>query len=113
MIAGLMALNALAIDIMLPALPDMGTELGVADPNHRQYAELVDSIRQGEPLNEGRRVAESTMTAIMGRMSAYAGRALQWKWAMEASKLDLGPPKMEFGDLPEPPVAIPGQTKLI
>jgi predicted dehydrogenase len=83
------------------------------NPNHRQYAELVDSIRQGEPLNEGRRVAESTMTAIMGRMSAYAGRALQWKWAMEASKLDLGPPKMEFGDLPEPPVAIPGQTKLI
>jgi predicted dehydrogenase len=83
------------------------------NPNHRQYAELVDSIRQGEPLNEGRRVAESTMTAIMGRMSAYTGRALQWKWAMEASKLDLSPPKMEFGDLPEPPVAIPGVTKLI
>ena len=41
MIAGLMALNALAIDIMLPALPDMGAEFGVADPNHRQYVVIV------------------------------------------------------------------------
>ena len=41
MIAGLMALNALAIDIMLPALPNMGAELGVADPNHRQYVVIV------------------------------------------------------------------------
>jgi len=37
LIAGLMALNALAIDIMLPALPHLGAELQVADPNHRQY----------------------------------------------------------------------------
>jgi len=37
MMAGLMALNALAIDIMLPAMPAMGDALGVADPNHRQY----------------------------------------------------------------------------
>jgi MFS transporter, DHA1 family, multidrug resistance protein len=37
MMAGLMSLNALAIDIMLPALPFMGDDLGVADPNHRQY----------------------------------------------------------------------------
>ncbi len=37
MMAALMSLNALAIDIMLPALPAMGDALGVADPNHRQY----------------------------------------------------------------------------
>lgn len=36
-IASLMALNAVAIDIMLPALPDMGTALGVASENARQY----------------------------------------------------------------------------
>ncbi|MGB1277156.1 MAG: multidrug effflux MFS transporter [Nannocystaceae bacterium] len=41
MIAGLMALNALAIDIMLPALPALGADLGVADPNHRQYVVMV------------------------------------------------------------------------
>ncbi|MEQ1770764.1 MAG: multidrug effflux MFS transporter [Devosia sp.] len=34
--AGLMALNALAIDIMLPALPYMGEDLGVTNENERQ-----------------------------------------------------------------------------
>lgn len=37
LIAGLMALNALAIDIMLPALPAMGEALRVAHENERQY----------------------------------------------------------------------------
>ncbi|MGB3502408.1 MAG: multidrug effflux MFS transporter [Mesorhizobium sp.] len=35
--AGLMALNALAIDIMLPGLPEMGHSLNVTEENHRQY----------------------------------------------------------------------------
>jgi hypothetical protein len=38
---------------------------------------------------------------------------LQWDWVMQASKLDLSPAKMEFGDLPEHPPAIPGVTDLI
>ena len=37
LIAGLMALNALAIDVMLPALPAMGEALKVAHENERQY----------------------------------------------------------------------------
>jgi DHA1 family bicyclomycin/chloramphenicol resistance-like MFS transporter len=41
LIAALMALNALAIDIMLPALPYMGEELGISNENERQ---LVVSI---------------------------------------------------------------------
>ena len=36
MLAGLMALNAFAIDAMIPALPQIGSELGVAQENHRQ-----------------------------------------------------------------------------
>ncbi len=35
--AGLMALNALAIDIMLPGLQQIGASLGVEDENHRQF----------------------------------------------------------------------------
>lgn len=35
--AALMAINALAIDIMLPALPEIGNALGVTEENHRQY----------------------------------------------------------------------------
>ncbi|WP_244445729.1 multidrug effflux MFS transporter [Devosia sp. LC5] len=35
--AALMALNALAIDVMLPALPYMGEALGISSENERQY----------------------------------------------------------------------------
>ncbi|MBK8082861.1 MAG: multidrug effflux MFS transporter [Devosia sp.] len=37
LVAGLMALNALAIDVMLPALPYMGEALGVSQENERQF----------------------------------------------------------------------------
>lgn len=37
MMAMLMALNAMAIDTMLPALPQMARDLGIAEANHRQY----------------------------------------------------------------------------
>lgn len=83
------------------------------NPYVQEHADLIASIRKGEPLNEGKRVAESTLTAIMGRMSAYTGRALSWDWAMNASKLDLSPPRYEFGDLPVAPVAVPGETDLV
>lgn len=83
------------------------------NPYVQEHTDLIASIRAGRPLNEGKRVAESTMTAIMGRMSAYTGRALKWDWVMNASKLDLTPPKYEFGDLPVGPVAVPGKTPLV
>jgi predicted dehydrogenase len=85
----------------------------IPDPCITQHADHIRAIREGEQLNEGRRVAESTMTAIMGRMSAYTGRALKWDWVMNASQLDLRPPKYEFGSLPVAPVAVPGKTQLI
>lgn len=83
------------------------------DPCVRQHADQIAAIRRDQRLNEGRRVAESSLTSIMGRMSAYTGRALKWDWALNASKLDLTPPAYQFGDLPLPPVAVPGKTALI
>jgi len=85
----------------------------IPDPCIQQHADHIAAIREGKHLNEGRRIAESTLTAIMGRMSAYTGRALSWDWVMKASKLDLTPPSYEFGDLPARPVAVPGKTELI
>ena len=82
-------------------------------PVLKQHADQIAAIRGGKHLNEGKRIAESTMTCIMGRMSAYTGRALKWDWAMKASKLDLSPPGYEFGDLPMRPVAMPGKTPLV
>ncbi len=83
------------------------------NPYVQEHKDLIAGIRSGKPLNEARHVAESTMTAILGRMSAYTGNALKWDWAMKSSKLDYTPEKYEFIDIPEPQVAIPGKTKLV
>ena len=83
------------------------------NPYVNEHRRLIASIRTRQPLNEGRQVAESTLTAIMGRMSAYTGRELSWDWVMNASQLDLSPPQYAFGPVPEQVVAVPGQTPLI
>jgi len=46
-------------------------------PAIQQYADMIATTRSNEPINEGRQVAASTMTAILDRMSAYTGRALK------------------------------------
>jgi len=81
------------------------------NPYVQEHTDLVASIRAGTPLNEGRRVAESTLTAIMAREAAYTGRAIEWDEIM-ASDLDLTPGPMAFGSVPTPPVAQPGTTML-
>jgi predicted dehydrogenase len=83
------------------------------DPYVQEHADLITSIRSGEPLNEGKQVAESTLTAIMGRISAYTGRSVSWDWVKNASKLDLSPPLMEWAPLPPLEVAVPGKTQLV
>ncbi len=83
------------------------------NPAVQEYADMINSIRNGDAINDGRQVAESTLTAIMGRMSAYSGRELKWDWVMQASQLDLSPDVYDFGDAPGRPVAIPGVTELI
>src|SRR6218665_3949938 len=47
LMAALMALNALAIDVMLPALPYMGEALGVTNENERQLVISAYMIGMG------------------------------------------------------------------
>ncbi|MCX5689839.1 MAG: Gfo/Idh/MocA family oxidoreductase [Planctomycetota bacterium] len=83
------------------------------NPYVQEHIDLMASITgKGTYLNEAQRVAESTLMAIMGRMAAYTGKAIDWEKAMN-SKLDLTPPKLELGSLPVPEVAVPGKTPLI
>lgn len=78
-----------------------------------EHTDLIRSIRAGEPLNEGERVAISTLTAIGGRIAAYTGREISWKWLMEGSKLDIFPKTIAAGPgvFSKPPV--PGQVELV
>jgi myo-inositol 2-dehydrogenase / D-chiro-inositol 1-dehydrogenase len=77
-----------------------------------EHDELFASIRRGEPINDGDRMAKSTMLAIMGRMAAYTGQIVRWDDAMKSEEslapADLNNWKQE---IPVPPVAMPGYTK--
>jgi predicted dehydrogenase len=76
-------------------------------PYRQEHTDLIASIRAGRPLNELKDVAESTLTAIMGRMSAYTGKRVTWEEAL-GSEESLVPEKLAFGPMPVPPVARPG-----
>ncbi len=82
------------------------------NPYAQEHTDLIASIRAGRPLNEGRQIAESTLTAIMGRMSAYTGQEVTWEKAM-SSQLNLVPETLAMGPLPVPPVPVPGKTPLV
>jgi hypothetical protein len=58
-------------------------------------------------------VAESTMTCIMARESAYSGEEITWDRIMN-SKLDLQPKAFGYDQKMEiPPLPIPGEYKLV
>ena len=78
----------------------------------QEHIDLFNAIRTGSELNEARTVAASTLTAIMGRMSAYTGQRVTWQQALN-STLDLAPVAYEFGPIPVRPVAVPGRTRLV
>jgi len=80
------------------------------NPYHQEHQDLINSIRSGRPINEARQLAESTLTAIMGREATYSGQIIEWEDAMNSTQ-DLRPPTYEFGPLPARPVPMPGQYK--
>ncbi len=83
------------------------------NPMVQEHADLIASIRAGEPLNEGERVALSTLTAIGCRMSAYTGREISWNWLLNASKLDIFPKSIAAGSGHYPLIPVPGQVELV
>lgn len=82
------------------------------NPYRAEHEALVASIRTGNPLNEARQVAESTLTAIMGREVCYSGIELDWDTAMNL-KNELKPAKYELGNNPVDPVPVPGKYKYV
>ncbi|CAN5589534.1 Gfo/Idh/MocA family oxidoreductase [soil metagenome] len=81
------------------------------NPYVQEHIDLIQSIKAGKPINELQSVTESTMTALLGKMSAYTGQPLTWDKAV-SSKLDTMPADLTLAMNPEvPPTPIPGVTK--
>jgi len=92
---------------------DMGPK-GGENPYVQEHIALVKSIRgQGPYINDGMAVAESTMTCIMARESAYSGQEITWDQMM-ASTLDLQPKAFDYDmKLDVSPLPVPGEYKFV
>ncbi|MEM7202951.1 MAG: Gfo/Idh/MocA family oxidoreductase [Planctomycetota bacterium] len=79
-----------------------------------EHRDLIASIRAGTPIVEAEEMADSTLTAVLGRLAAYTGEEVEWDFVQRESKLDLMPPELRLdAALPAPAVAVPGQTALV
>ena len=80
-------------------IPEMSN---VGNPYVQEHVDLINSILDGKPLNEANNVATSTLTGIMGRISAYTGKLVRWKDLTEESSgspwynLTLSPTPLDF-----------------
>lgn len=78
-----------------------------------EHNELFESIRKGEPINDGDRMVTSCLMGVMGRMAAYTGKEVTWDDVMNSQE-NLVPAAIEWDmELPVRPMARPGQTALI
>ncbi|MBK5279188.1 MAG: Gfo/Idh/MocA family oxidoreductase [Bacteroidia bacterium] len=78
-----------------------------------EHDELFASIRNGEPINDGESMANSSMLGILGRMTAYSGQTITWDEAINSNQI-LGPTIDQYTwqlHWPDPIVAMPGITK--
>ena len=77
-------------------------------PYVQEHIDLVTAIRTNKPYVEAERTAKSTLTAIMGRISAYTGKAVTWDEVMN-SDFKLGPKSLSFGKVDiDKSVPVPG-----
>ncbi|HJZ99546.1 MAG TPA: Gfo/Idh/MocA family oxidoreductase [Candidatus Solibacter sp.] len=80
----------------------------------QEHIDMVDSIQQRRPyINQAIPIAESTLTCIMARESAYSGMAITWDQIMN-SKQDLMPKEFGYQNTMAPtPLPVPGEYKFI
>jgi hypothetical protein len=77
-------------------------------------------LRRGDIYNEGDYGADSTMTAILGRMATYSGKIIRWDEAL-ANGIDLSPASYDFAATPPIvpngdgyyPIPTPGKTAVM
>lgn len=74
-----------------------GPKLNATDQEH---VDLVRAIRSGEPRNEGYYGANSSFTAVLGRMATYSGDVVHWDEAVAKGPDEL-PPRLAW-DAPPP-----------
>src|SRR2546428_7054709 len=65
------------------------------NPYQQEHDDLFEAIRKDKPFDESETGANSTMTAILGRMATYSGKIVEWDAAIK-SKIDLFPKSLAW-----------------
>ena len=79
----------------------------------QEHKDLIDAVRSGQPIVEFKETADSSLTAVMGRMAAYSGQRVTWDFVTKESELNLFPRELDIkGSLPSPGYAVPGKHQL-
>lgn len=82
----------------------------------REHACLLQSVRNGAPVNFGQVLADATLTTLMMTMSAYTGKLVTRQFVLEQSKWQFGPSYDQLAmdmTLPIQEVPIPGKFQLV
>ncbi len=85
---------------------DTSSEWKVTNPYVQEHINLITAIRAGKAISDAEAQINSTLVAIMGRISAYTGKDVTWE-EMLNSDLYLGPKTYAFGPVPEVKEEIP------
>ena len=80
-------------------------------PTSRSTQDLIASILAGNPINEARAIAESTLTGIIGREAAYSGQAITWDEAIKLAD-EARARRVQVRPYPIPPVADAGTIQV-
>lgn len=81
------------------------------NPYVQEHIDLLEAITSGKQINELKQVAQSTLTAIMGRDSAYSGKEVTWEKALHSNH-DTFPKHLAWGPMKEGAVPRPGSYEL-
>lgn len=79
----------------------------------QEHHEFFASIREGKPINNGERMAKSTMVALMGRMAAYTGQEITYEMAIRSREQLVPEPLTPDTPAPEVKIPMPGQMKFV
>jgi hypothetical protein len=95
-------------------------ELARQSAYEQEQIDLLNSVRTGKPLHQGKILADCVMACVLGQLATFTGQRVTWKEAVD-SKFTLMP-EGDFTWATEPPVKpgpdglypvpVPGNTSL-
>jgi predicted dehydrogenase len=93
-------------------------KLESGNPYTQEHIDLIRAIKNGEKYNEGYNGADSSFTAVLGRMATYSGQIVKWDEAVEKGP-DEAPDYLAWSEKPpvtkneagDYPIPVPGVYK--